>query len=45
VAHRELEVDPTEDEKEPYRKRPFVRQLEVVDAGPDVVDLAIRMYE
>jgi hypothetical protein len=44
VAHRVLEEDPTEVQKEPYRQRQFVRQLEVVDAKPDAVDLAIRHY-
>lgn len=44
VTHRELRKDPSEEEKEPYRDRRFVRQLEVVEAGPGQIDLAIRYY-
>lgn len=44
VAHPELSTDPTEDEKEPYRDKRFVQQLEIVDADLNAIDLAIRHY-
>jgi hypothetical protein len=44
VTHAELRTDPTDIEKVPYRDRRFVRQLELVEADANLVDLAIRHY-
>lgn len=40
----ELTTEPTEAEKEPLLRRPFIRQLQMVMATSEALDLAVRHY-
>lgn len=44
VVSEELSLDPTEDEKAPLLSRPFIRQLRMVMARSEALDLAVRHY-
>ena len=44
IAGVELQTDPTEEQKAPLRDRVFVRQLKMVMATNEALDLAVRHY-